>query len=153
MLGKSETSITLLSKYVLDCVKFNDTQAHIELRDSSLYRWLWNDFLNQAFSRDEQEYIRQIRCLSLKDINEFFDIENPTGNKNTALKAYWTEYAKEKERDGDMFSDYATYWLADNADDKICALFVDSDGYVPKNGAYVDFKFGIRPLLVLELKS
>ena len=152
LISKNDNSIVLLSKYILDCGKFNESQVHVELRDSTLYRWLWNDFMDQAFSADEQEFIEEIACLSLKYIKDCFNIDKPLGNKCPVLKAYYTEYSKKKEKDGNIFSEFGAYWLADSAEDKLCAFFVDEEGYISKNGGYVDFKFGIRPLIILKLK-
>ncbi len=151
LLSRTEKKILLLSKYVLEYKKFNENSEYIEIRDTTLYRWLWNDFLNEAFSEDEQEFIGNITCPSLKDIKEYFNISSPLESTNEILKAYVTDYAKAHSDDYSI-KDYGTWWLADNGWQNNCALFVEKDGRIPKNGAYVDFCFGVRPIILLDLK-
>ena len=152
LLSKEDNKVLLLSKYIVDCKKFNEEQVDVEIRDTTLYRWLWNDFFNSAFSVEEQSLIGNITCLSLKELQECFNIEDVIDNQNDLLKAYATQYAKMKQTDY-FWNEYGSWWLSDNGWNKQCALFVDEDGRISKNGGYVDFNFGVRPVILLTTKK
>lgn len=45
---------TLISKFALDCQKYNTTFEAVEWKDNSLRKWLNDDFLKAVFSDEEQ---------------------------------------------------------------------------------------------------
>ena len=47
----------LVSKYALDCQKYNETETDVTWESCSLRKWLNNEFLNTAFSNEEQALI------------------------------------------------------------------------------------------------
>ncbi|MBR4341550.1 MAG: hypothetical protein IKP88_02380 [Lachnospiraceae bacterium] len=54
----------LLSKYGLDCRKFNETHDDVTWEDSSLRKWLNSDFYNVAFDEKEKSYILDSEIIS-----------------------------------------------------------------------------------------
>ncbi|MCR5662438.1 MAG: DUF6273 domain-containing protein, partial [bacterium] len=54
-LDKGDLRVLLISKYCLDCRPYQDKKPFTAWKDSSLRRWLNNDFYNKAFSKPERE--------------------------------------------------------------------------------------------------
>ena len=54
-LEKGEQHILLISKYCLDCRPYQDKKPFTAWKDSSLRRWLNDEFYNKAFSKPERE--------------------------------------------------------------------------------------------------
>ena len=57
VLENNGDTATLISKYVLDAVPYNDQDCDVTWETCSLRQWLNNDFLNAAFTPEEQEKI------------------------------------------------------------------------------------------------
>ena len=55
VVGIRNGHILLLSKYVLDCKKYNETNTGITWEDCTLRTWLNNDFYNTAFPDDDEK--------------------------------------------------------------------------------------------------
>ena len=70
-------SALVVSKYGLDCRPFHHEKANISWRDCDLREWLNSDFLNLAFTADEQEEI--IKSSVFTDDNPY------SGNKGCGL--------------------------------------------------------------------
>ena len=94
ILDENESGKLLISKYVLDCVPFNNKYEDVTWETCSLREWLNNDFLNEAFSKAEQTLIPkvhlknsgvempggndtedQIFCLSLEEVAKYYEVE------------------------------------------------------------------------------
>lgn len=57
VLDSNDMGTLLVSKYILDCKKFNNTAANVTWEDSDLRKWLNNDFYNIAFRASEKKFI------------------------------------------------------------------------------------------------
>jgi len=57
VLDQKEGKALLLSRYVLDCKKYNETWKAVTWETCTLRSWLNDDFLNNAFSVTEQQRI------------------------------------------------------------------------------------------------
>lgn len=110
-----EKRTLLLSKYILDCKCYNNTDDKITWENCTLRNWLNSTFLNTAFDSSEQEYIcdaemmnsnnsqfytyggkdtiDKVFCLDEMDINTYFLQENMRA-RNYRLQTRGTEYAK-----------------------------------------------------------
>ncbi len=121
ILEKNDTSMLIISKYALDCIRYhrggNTTWEQCDLR-----KWLNNDFLNNAFTREEQSRIclshlknetnpnygtkggndtdDRIFCLSISEARQYFRSDN-------ARKCQATAYAAEK---GSHIANGFCYW-------------------------------------------
>ncbi|MBQ6638569.1 MAG: S-layer homology domain-containing protein [Lachnospiraceae bacterium] len=49
--------VLVVSKYALDCKKYDETKYAVTWEESTLRKWLNDDFLNEAFTMEEQEKI------------------------------------------------------------------------------------------------
>ena len=61
ILDYNENGILLISRYVLDWRPYNEETNDATWKTSSIREWLNNDFLNSAFTSDEQLYINLTR--------------------------------------------------------------------------------------------
>jgi len=76
VLDKDGSRIFVVSKYALDCQIYNPSNMETSWETCTLRTWLNNDFLNAAFSAEEQEKIPTVTVSA--DINPVY--ETPAGN-------------------------------------------------------------------------
>ena len=155
----------LLSRYGLDCKQYHHEEySSITWEDCDLRKWLNDDFLNAAFSEEEQRRIklsevtndnnRQYRtpggnntrdrgfCLSLTEAELYFKNDSERQCRSTALaKARGTN----TDNDGNC-----RWWLRSPGRGQYNASYVHVDGVLEPPGCYV---FGdgnaVRPALWL----
>ncbi len=75
----------LISKYVLDVVPYQESGENTSWRETSLCRWLNHDFLNAAFTEEEQERIDPesgVTSLSYENLWHYYD-SNERGRLGT----------------------------------------------------------------------
>ncbi len=147
----------IISKYSLDVKPFHNSDEDVKWEDSSLRKWLTNDFFYTAFNSDEIELIQEttipenyikekIFLLNVEEAKKYFD-----SDKEREAKA--TEYAK---ANGVYISDgveYCWWWLRSSGMDLQTAADVLKDGVVNTRGADVDNNYGtVRPALWIKLK-
>ena len=97
VLSTEDRGILLISKYVLDCVPYNDTDEEVTWETSSIRKWLNDDFLNTAFTAEEKLRINTVSlqnedntrwgtaagpltgdkvfCLSVSELKDRFDFD------------------------------------------------------------------------------
>ena len=157
----------LISRYGLDAKQYNSKNEDVTWDKCSLRAWLNNEFLNKAFTAEEQEKILmtavknpenprfeteggadtedKVFLLSIEEANEYFD----TGE---ARRVKPTEYAKANgcyEDEG-----YCWWWLRSPGFDQRCAADVYSDGNVVEFGNYVSSDINaVRPAIWINLES
>ena len=80
VLEKSDTSILLISSYVLDCVPFDNSHnsGTVYWEDSYLREWMNGDFYDKAFNNDEKSVIYTVSLTN----------ENNPYYKDSNLKPY-----------------------------------------------------------------
>lgn len=128
----------LISKYVLDAVPFSSTYEHKSWEESRLRAWLNKDFLNTAFSEEEQKIIPtvtltnpgneyagleadadtqdQIFVLSVEEVFRYYDFfyvdDDGSFGLSKEIMAEPTEYAITKGvRTKVILEDSYVYWL------------------------------------------
>ena len=62
ILDENENGTLLISRYVLDCVKYGESEETWE--NCSLRSWLNNDFINNAFTAEEQAFIPTVNLVN-----------------------------------------------------------------------------------------
>ena len=148
-----EGKALLLSRYALDCVPYvDDTDADVKtVFDTYLYTWLNREFLNTAFTKDEQAIILKndqtgpgIFVLSKKEIYD-----------RDIRRCLPTKYAL--ARGTETSGSYCTYWTGDIADQDGDGRpefgTVDEDGglfYVKARLA--DDGVAVRPALIIDVE-
>ena len=160
------TYLLLISKYALDCKPFNETRKNGTYGFCSLRRWLNNEFLNAAFTSEEQEIIpvadvytydnpdyrteagyftyNQVFLLDLRDVDEYF-----YPSKKSVCSP--TEYAKSQ---GVYVNDYnhCCWWLSTPGFENEYAAVVLWEGGGHATGSAVDNdENGVRPAIWVKV--
>lgn len=93
-------SALMISESLIDCRPYNDTRDPVSWEDSTLRRWLNSEFLNTAFSADEQKRIKAVRNNNQNNLRYGADGGNITEDKVFCLSAdeverYFTDFSAE----------------------------------------------------------
>lgn len=80
VLDKVDNHFLLVSKYALDCVRYNSVDAYVTWDYSSLLPWLNDSFYNTAFSEAEKTMILYSNVDA--DPNPFFSTDPGEGTNN-----------------------------------------------------------------------
>ena len=67
VLSKEEDRILVISKYALDCQKYNSASKDVTWETCSLRKWLLTSFFNEAFSAEEQAMIPTVTVSADKN--------------------------------------------------------------------------------------
>lgn len=151
VLDQNENGTLLLSRYILAAQPFNTEEKEISWEDSSLRAWMNNDFLQEAFTEEEQALIRdttlenpdnsfynqgfggndtvdKVFCLSVDDIEKYFeynywDEANCIGHSQQ-LMALPTPYAEENGVRPKLITsgDFHTIYERDGYTDEIVGM-------------------------------
>ncbi len=152
--------ITMISRYALDVLPYNETPEKIEWKDSDLRRWLNGDFYDSVFSEEEKALIitaendnpvyfddlteeaatdDRVYLLNNTEAEQFFKSD---ADRRAEATAYTAEKGAELE-DG-----YASWWLRSSGYDLRNASYVYSDGSIHHNGIYVfSTQDAVRPVI------
>ena len=167
--NKEQTQILVVSKYALDCKQYNIGSYDVTWETSSLRRWLNSDFINSAFSKEEQTIIPTSRVwnfenrkyktdagkvtydkvfvLSLDEISSYYYFLN-----EDATRCKVTEYAI--ANGGTAYSEYCRWWLRSPGYDQSYAVEVWSNGEVYEMGSHVnDDGIAVRPAMWIDLSA
>lgn len=102
ILYKDNQKVLLYSKYILDNKRYNDEDLNITWEESSLRKWLNNEFLDEAFSKEEKNLIVEVENENLKNDVYGTDSGNKTLDKVFLLsidecKRYFGKSNKDKD--------------------------------------------------------
>ncbi|MCR5662408.1 MAG: DUF6273 domain-containing protein [bacterium] len=166
VIDKSRDNILVVSKYCLDCKKYETEYRNVTWETCSLRKWLNEEFLNEAFSKEEQDMIQnaivtadanpqysapagnntidKVFCLSIDEVCKYFTTDD-------ARKCHPTAYAvihnASESSDG-----YCYFWLRTPGFRSIKASFVRYNGEVRSIGDYVYFDYyAVRPALRITI--
>ena len=169
VLDVQEKKALLISRYALDCHKYNSSRTNITWEECTLRTWLNDDFLNAAFSAEEQEQILmskvtadknprystdpgndtmdQIFLLSYREATEYFSSDSERQCRPTAYAEAHGCYANSDN--GNVL-----WWLRSPGYYADYAASVNSAGAFNVYGYFVDSgSYAIRPTLWLNLES
>ena len=156
----------LLADAILDSQPYHSENEEIDWEKSSIRAWLNNEFINKAFSNEENKAINTVELIN-KDNSKY----GTQGGKNTSDKIFLLSLAEvSRKKDGKKYgllddemkacenSDFSKkvswWWLRSPGDDRYCAAVVNSDGWVYGDGSRVNGSDdGVRPALHLNLSS
>ena len=167
LVDKNSSSYLLVSKDILDCKNFNEDKIETSFQDSTLKKWLNEDFLNIAFSTEEQKYMDnvssfqifeggKVSLLSLQSLVKYFNAK-VDAEENYLLSSKGTIYAVSNylEVDEDKSSEYyrcGSYYLSDEGSKKDKAMWVGKNGKIYTKGQSVTLEHGdgIRPVISIN---
>lgn len=166
VLDRDGVDLLLLSKYALDCQPYNTARSYITWENCTLRKWLNDEFLNEAFSPEDQDRI--VDSLVPAGVNTQYD--SPAGNdtrdrvfllsiteahkyftSNNARQCSGTAYciAREAEKDA---GDTCRWWLRSPGYSTIGASNVSYGGAVVTRGDGVNrLDFTVRPALWIDM--
>ena len=166
VLAKEGKKVLVISKYALDCQKYNSTDTEVTWETCSLRKWLNGTFLNAAFRSAEQnsivsstvtadknpsystspgkKTIDKVLLLSITEVNKYFSSNNARQCRGTA---YCNAQGAIKASNGKCW-----WWLRSPGDDSNYAAVVSSGGSVDNCGFGVDYnRIAVRPALWIDL--
>ena len=116
----------LLSKYGLDAKPYHTERAEITWEECTLRAWLNNEFLNTAFSAEEQSAILVTEVDN--SASQCYSDYSSSGGNNTRDNVFLLSYAEAKK----YFE--VQYWEIKGADQNVKSRVVPTD-YAKKTGA------------------
>ena len=154
--------VLVISEYVLDCVPYNEKKTNVTWETCTLRSWLNNDFLNTAFTEDEQSIIAlstvkaelnpehdthpgnntqdRIFVLSVNEAESYFG--------SNLGKCPATIYAV--ENGADTFQGKSYWWLRSPGSNHKNATLVMSGGNCASFSVNKD-DVGVRPAMWIDL--
>ena len=168
VLAKEGNKALVISKYALDCQKYNSTYTDVTWETCSLRKWLNGTFLNAAFSSVEQNSIisssvtadknpkyntspgknttDKVFLLSITEVNKYFRSDNARQSQGTE---YCYARGAFKASNGKCW-----WWLRSPGYSSDYAADVRIDGSVCNAGDSVDYASNaVRPALWIDLGS
>lgn len=172
VLEKKNKKVLLISKYAIECKPFNFRYEITGWHDSTIRKWLNEEFVNQAFTDSEKQLINKVYIddddvlslegnsssmaddiflLSMDEAVRYFktdDERRARVTKYAVRHSLWT-----------LFEDYGHWWLRNAKGKTVGAAYVKAYGPVFKhggtiisNGFLADYdNYGVRPAVYLNL--
>ena len=163
----NDNSYLLVSRYIIDCKNYNDTDIEVLWNNSTLNSWLNNYFLNSAFSSDEIAYMNSVNefgllgrekvgLLNIASCQKYFGRED-VNKRNYRLSAEATNFAISNwlETLDNKNSEYyrcGSFYLTDNGTTDRKAAWVGQYGHIYIDGQAVKLEHGdgVRPVIVVK---
>lgn len=178
VLDQVDNRILVTSKYVLDCQAYHTESTAVTWEDCTLRAWLNGDFLNHAFSEEEQAQIitatvvnednaeygisggnnteDKVFLPSVSEAEIYFTEQESTSSESGVLrKCKPTAYAAEKGAITVGGTDYCIWRLRTPGSDSDQAALVDYNSNIDVSGLDVtrsEARGGIRPTMWINLE-
>ncbi len=166
VLAKKGKKILVLTAYAIDCKPFNKTDKVTTWGDSSIRKWLNDEFYKEAFTIGERNLINTVTVTPDKNSNyatfpgfktkdQLFLLSIPEtkryiGRKGLDCKP--TEYAKRMDAYVDEDNGNCWWWLRTPGEKPTDAAYVGVDGTVRHAGDTIYIGCGsVRPALWIDL--
>ncbi len=169
ILDEKDGNYLLISKYGLDCKKYEDVEVSVTWETCTLREWLNNEFYGELLSEWEKalavkgkvqaednprygtdagnETEDSIYLLNIREAQDYFE-------NDEARKCEPTEFAKERGIYINKKSKKCVWWLCSPGFDGYSAAIVYDGGSDDAYGFNVDYvDVGVRPALWLNLES
>ena len=159
----------VISKYALDCKKYNTSKVDVTWETSTLRKWLNNDFLNSAFSADEKAMIPTVTVSADKNPEYSTNPGKATQDQvfllriteaikylssNNARQCKPTDYAVANGADVNSDNGNCQWWLRSPGDYQTLAARVYHSGAFLERGGDVNLVFiAVRPALWIDLND
>lgn len=151
ILDIEDDKILLMSEYGLDAKAYNEEGEDTSWGNCTLRNWLNQDFIDEAFTNDEQKYINnekiedKVFLLSYVAAEKYFDSNEDRMCNPTKFAINHGAY---QGHNGQCW-----WWLRSLGGRANYAKDVDTDGSVDYFGYNVNFNFGsVRPALWINRK-
>ncbi len=174
VLERLDDQLLLLSSEGLDGKPYHTTPfAEITWEECTLRAWLNGEFLNTAFTPEEQHYLPAVtnenkdqsavgtkggadtvdRVFLLSEADTSVYLNNEM-DQETIGKTWATKYAESHNVEVDE-EGYISWWLRSPGVYPYSAQFVQQDGKLHLSGAYIDidYQFAVRPVIWLDLNK
>lgn len=164
---RNNDAYLLVSRYVLDCKNYNNSDKEVTWDNASLNEWLNNYFLNGAFSSDEIAYMNYVQefaldgkgkvtLLNIAACDKYFGRED-VDKRNYKLAAKATAWAKSNweetvDAKNSDYYDSGSFFLTDNGTTDRKAAWVGQYGHIYREGQAVKLEHGdgVRPVIVVK---
>ena len=159
----------VISKYALDCQRYNTSYTDVTWESCSLRKWMNNTFINEAFGSKHQELIPSVSVSADKNPNYSTNPGNATTDKvfllsiteaekyfssDSARQCSATAYAKAQGAYTSTSNGNCWWWLRSPGNNQNSAANVNNDGSVKDNGRNVHTDLvAVRPALWINLNS
>ena len=173
VLAKGSSRILVISKYALDCKPYNTTYTDVTWETCSLRKWLNHEFLNAAFTAEEQKRIPTVTVsadknpsyntspgnatqdkvflLSISEVNKYFKSDEARKCAPTDYEIAQRAYTSSSYYSGGKATCW--WWLRSPGGDSNYAAYVFLGGSVHSIGSNVDYdSVAVRPALWIDLE-
>lgn len=168
VLDKMDDKALIISKYILVDKAFDESGSNATWENCSLRKWLNADFINDAFSTDEQSKIQSTHVAADKNPKIDVDSGNPTMDKVFLLSVLEAEKYFSSAETKELFDVVAgsnvsnPWWLRTsgasgsifNFSDGLqnCATLITISGAISYGGNPVGTAKGVRPAMWISIK-
>lgn len=165
ILQKYDGAVLLVSKYILDTMPYDEDSSYKIWDDTTVRKFLNNDFYNESFNSDEKniifnmmhkeagvDYIDKIYMLNEDECKLFFGLE-PLKKEYKKLATSGTEYAKKKglfvkDFDENWYDGNSIYWLIPQDLKNTNYPQVEYNGFINRYAAsHALSAYGVRPVI------
>ncbi len=163
VLSIDDKEMVLLSRYGLAGSVYNNSHDIVKWSDSALYKYLKEDFCNEAFSQYEKAVMAEISgtesSVSLLTVSEalaFFsdDIQRQIEITDAAQKKGTNVNRLSKVNYWDVKGYRSSWWWLRGEDESIFAPIVSVDGEILMQEKYVNKPGGaVRPVIHIDLEQ
>lgn len=166
VLARDGNKALIISRYVIDSVRYHNEWTDITWENSTIRKWLNNEFINTAFSNDERAKIEttlvlnldntekgtkggnstydRVFLLSMSEARKYFENNNERIGKPTA-------YAMQKNLCYNRNLGSISWWLRSPGQVQFRAGHINYDGSIADGLAVAADGYGVRPALWVKL--
>ena len=157
----------IISKYALECLRYNEKDTGVAWETCTLRKWLNNDFINAAFLADEKAMIPMVTVSADKNPKYATVPSNATQDQvfllsvteaykyfrhDRSRKCKATDFAKANGANEDSIIGNCFWWLRSPGDTQSRAAYVFPDGGIYESGSSVNVSScAVRPALWINL--
>ena len=156
VLDKEEDKAFVISKHCIENKPFNTTLAQVTWENSTIRKWLNNDFLNSAFTANERSLILSTTIKNPDEADQERSYASTTDkvfllSENEALTYFSSDSSRRASATEYVSTNYC-YWILRTSGAVSNVAHVDYTGYV---GYYenVDRQWWIRPAMWIEISK
>ena len=169
VLAKVGNKALLISKYAIDCKRYNEKNASVTWESSTIRKWLNDEFINTAFNSSEQDKIQlslvqnpdnaeygakggndtqdKIFLLSIDEVRKYFNNDRARMCKPTGYAIFQGAYEELEYEVG-----YGIWWLRSPGVQQNRAAVISCGGLVGARGNLVHCTdCGVRPAMWVDV--